>query len=248
MKKNAWLRITIFYFLALLIANPFRFDIFNLKDSMTGLPSWLYILIWVLLEGVGVLIGALVGLYLLKKEKPIKSSLLGTNPLYAGIMLLVAIILLPIFGVENTFNMNPHLYGFVAAFGTIVYCIMEEYGWRGYLQEELGPINQWVKYAIIGFMWYFWHLSFLRETSIGDNLFFLGMLIFASWGIGQVIEATRSIAAAACFHMIVQIMMLNSLTKNGLDSTEKWLILGISVVIWFVMVKRWEKENAASGV
>jgi membrane protease YdiL (CAAX protease family) len=123
---------------------------------------------------------------------------------------------------------------------------MEEYGWRGYLQEELKSFKSWQKYLVIGFMWYVWHLTFLTGATIADNLFFLAMMILGSWGIGQVVESTKSIIAGACFHMIIQIMMLNALIKNGIDGTEKMVILGISVVIWFVIVKKWEKENAVT--
>jgi hypothetical protein len=87
-------------------------------------------------------------------------------------------------------------------------------------------------------------LTFLTKASLGDNLFFLGMMNLGSWGIGQVAESTKSILASACFHMIIQIMMLNALIKDGIDGTEKIIILGISIVIWFVIVKKWEKESA----
>jgi len=124
---------------------------------------------------------------------------------------------------------------------------MEEYGWRGYLQEELKELKPWKKYLIIGFIWYLWHLTFLTKASLGDNLFFLGMMILGSWGIGQVAESTKSILASACFHMIIQIMMLNALIKDGIDGTEKIIILGISIVIWFVIIKKWEKESAIAN-
>ena len=120
---------------------------------------------------------------------------------------------------------------------------MEEWGWRGYLQEELKNLKIWLKYLIIGFVWYIWHLSFLTEASVGDNLFFLAMMFFGSWGIGQVAEITKSILASACFHLIIQIMMFNALIKNGIDGTEKLIILGVSVSLWFVIIKKWEKEN-----
>jgi hypothetical protein len=92
-----------------------------------------------------------------------------------------------------------------------------------------------------------WHLAFLTEATVGDNLFFLSMMIFGSWGIGQVAESTKSILASACFHLIIQIMMFNALIKNGIDGTEKLIILGVSVVIWFVIIKKWEKENTIAN-
>jgi hypothetical protein len=87
----------------------------------------------------------------------------------------------------------------------------------------------------------------LTKASIGDNLFFLSMMILGSWGIGQVAESTKSIIACACFHMIIQIMMFNALIRNGIDGTEKLIILGVSVVIWFAIIKKWEKENTIAN-
>jgi len=68
-------------------------------------------------------------------------------------------------------------------------------------------------------------------------------MIFGSWGIGQVAEATKSLLASACFHLIIQIMMFNALIKNGIDGTDKGIILGVSVILWFVIIKKWEKEK-----
>lgn len=174
-------------------------------------------------------------------------TIFGTSKSKSLIMAIIPIIILTVIGVKNEFEMDSHIYGFIAIIGTLLYCIMEEYGWRGYLQEELKTLKPWQKYLSIGFLWYLWHLTFLKEASIGDNLFFLAMMIFGSWGIGQVAESTKSILACACFHLIIQIMMFNALIKNGIDGTEKLIILGVSVVLWFVIIKKWEKENTIAN-
>jgi membrane protease YdiL (CAAX protease family) len=239
----SWKRILIFFIIATTISNIFRFDIFELKSELEKLPTWIFILITVLLEGSGVIIGALIAISLLKKKRKTEITFFGTSKSKSLIMAIIPIIILTIIGVKNEFELDSHLYGFIAIIGTFVYCIMEEYGWRGYLQEELKTLKAWQKHLIIGFMWYFWHLTFLTKATVGNNLFFLSMMIFGSWGIGQVAESTKSILASACFHLIIQIMMFNALIKNGIDGTEKLIILGISVVIWFVIIKKWEKEN-----
>jgi membrane protease YdiL (CAAX protease family) len=242
-----WKRLVIFLIIAITISNIFRFDIFELKSELEKLPTWIFIFTTVLLEGSGVIIGALIIIPFLKKERKTEISLFGTSKSKSLIMATIPIIILTIIGVKNDFGMDYHIYGLIAAFGTFLYCIMEEYGWRGYLQEELKRLKPWKKYLIIGFIWYFWHLTFLTKASVGDNLFFLGMMILGSWGIGQVAESTKSIMASACFHMIIQIMMFNALIKDGIDGTEKILILGFSVSIWFVIVKKWEKENTTAN-
>ncbi|MGO3689974.1 CPBP family intramembrane metalloprotease [Psychroflexus sp. S27] len=241
--KINWKRILIFFIIATVISNVFRFDIFEFKSELKKLPTWIFILTSILLEGSGVIIGALIILPFLRKERKVKISLFGTSKSKSLIMAIIPIIILSIIGVQNDFGLDHHIYGLIAAIGTFLYCIMEEYGWRGYLQEELKTLKPWVKYFVIGFIWYLWHLTFLTQASLGDNIFFLGMMILGSWGIGQVAESTKSIIASACFHMIIQIMMFNALIKNGIDGTEKILILGVSVIIWFIIVKKWEKEN-----
>jgi membrane protease YdiL (CAAX protease family) len=240
-----WKRVIIFLLIATTISNIFRFDIFEFKPELEKLPTWFFILTSLLLEGSGVIIGALIAITLLKKKQKTEITLFGTSKSKSLIMIVIPIIILTIIGVENDFDLETHLYGFIAVVGTFLYCIMEEYGWRGYLQEEFKSLKPWKKYLLIGFIWYLWHLSFLTKASVGDNLFFLAMMIFGSWGIGQVVESTKSIIAGACFHLIIQIMMFNALIKNGIDGTEKMIIILVSVAIWFVIIKKWEKENTS---
>jgi membrane protease YdiL (CAAX protease family) len=242
-----WKRVLLFLLIAITISNIFRFDVFELKSELEKLPTWIYILTSILLEGSGVIIGALIIIPFLKKQRKTEISLFGTSKTKSLLMASIPILVLVVIGVKNDFEMNNHIYGLVASIGTLLYCVMEEYGWRGYLQEELKELKPWKKYLIIGFIWYLWHLTFLTKASLGDNLFFLGMMILGSWGIGQVAESTKSILASACFHMIIQIMMLNALIKDGISGTEKIIILGISIVIWFVIIKKWEKESAIAN-
>ncbi len=87
--------------------------------------------------------------------------------------------------------------------------------------------------------------DFLTGASLADNLFFLGMMILGSWGIGQVAEATKSILACACFHLIIQIMMFNALIRNGISLQEKAVILSVAAISYFWLVKKWERHQAA---
>tara|TARA_B110000046_G_C13021675_1_gene411566 strand:+ start:1815 stop:2573 length:759 start_codon:yes stop_codon:yes gene_type:complete len=243
----SWKRVIIFLLIAITISNIFRFDIFELKSELERLPIWIFVLTSFILEGSGVIIGALIAISLLKKKRKTAITLFGTSKSKSIIMVSIPIIILTIIGVKNEFELESHLYGFIAIIATLLYCIMEEYGWRGYLQEELKTLKSWKKYLIIGFIWYLWHLTFLTKATFGDNIFFFAMMVFGSWGIGQVAESTKSILASACFHLIIQIMMFNALIKNGIDGTEKLIILGVSFVIWFAIIKKWEKENTIAN-
>lgn len=246
-KQIGWKRIVLFLLIAITISNVFRFDIFEIKSELERLPTWIFIIISILLEGIGVIIGALIAISLLKKERKTEITLLGTSKSKSMIMVTIPIILIPIIGVKNDYALEAHLYGFIAIIATLLYCILEEYGWRGYLQEELKMVKPWKKYLIIGFIWYVWHLTFLTKATLGDNIFFFAMMVFGSWGIGQVAESTKSIVASACFHLIIQIMMFNAKFKNGIDGIEKLIILGVSVGIWFVIIKKWEKQNTMTN-
>lgn len=242
-EKINWKRGLLFLLIAIIFSNIFRFDIFELKLGLEKMPAWLTILSAILLEGSGVVVAALIAISLLNKNRKTEISLFGTSITKSLIMAIIPIIILTIIGVRNEFELDVHLYGFITIIGTLLYCIMEEYGWRGYLQEELKSLKPWRKYLLIGFIWYLWHLTFLTKASVGDNFFFLAMMVIGSWGIGQVAESTKSILASACFHLIIQIMMFNALIRNGINGTEKLIILGVSVVLWFVIIKKWEKEK-----
>ncbi|MCP2036938.1 CPBP family intramembrane glutamic endopeptidase [Chryseobacterium sp. HSC-36S06] len=244
MKENIidFKRILIFLIIAISLSNIFRFDVFGTKEILQKLPTWMYLISVVLLEGSGVFIGALIAIYLLRKDRKTSISFYGTSNRKGLLMSAIPIVLLTIIGVKNDYEININLYGLIVVLGSLIYCIMEEFGWRGYLQEELKNLKPVKRYLIIGFIWYFWHLTFLTEATISENLFFLGMLLFGSWGIGQVAESTKSILASACFHLIIQIMMFNSLIKNGLDGTQKLIILGVSVFLWILILKKWQNK------
>lgn len=69
------------------------------------------------------------------------------------------------------------------------------------------------------------------------------MLFVGTWGIGKVVESTKSVLSAACFHLIIQLLMFNAFIKDGLSLNEKLIVLGISVPIWIFLIKRWEKSQ-----
>ena len=240
MRNKAIIRISLFYLLAISLSNIFRFDLIGLNDIVESMPVWTMIL-FSPLGASGIVIGALIFIYLLRKERKTEFSIFGSSQKWSLAMVIVPILAMSIIGVKNANGVNVHYYGFIAGIGTFIYCFCEEIGWRGYLQDELKNINVWQRALIIGFLWYFWHLSFINNQNIVDNLIFLGWMILGSWGIGNVIDLTKSIFAAACFHMIVNIMLFNSVVKDGIAWNEKLIILGVSVGIWILILKMWEK-------
>ena len=248
MKNKHIYRILIFYLFAIIISNIFRFDIFDLNLKTSGLQPSVSILLRVFLEGIGVLIGALIAIKLMKQVKTSSMSLFGTSITKSIILFVLPIVVLTFIGVNNKLQLNSNIYGFIAGLGTIIYCILEEYGWRGYLQDELSELKSWKRYLIIGFLWYLWHLSFLSNTNVIDNLIFLAMLILGSWGIGQIAIATKSIIACAAFHFLVNIFTVNQLIKNGFEGNSRWFAIGIILTIAIIITKKWTKPEANINV
>lgn len=242
MTKRSFLRILIFYIIGITLSNVFRFDILKLNKSEENL-SILELILRSPLGAIGLLTGALISMHLLKKERKLSYGIFGTSAKWSSIMMIIPVVLLGIFGVKNGNNVNEHLYGIAGGIATLIYAFSEEIGWRGYLQDELKAMKEWQRVILIGFLWYLWHLSFLTNQNISDNLQFLGWMIFGSWGIGKVIDSTKSIIVAACFHMIINIMMFNGYLTNGIDGTEKLIILGTSVVLWIIIMAVWKKEE-----
>ena len=67
------------------------------------------------------------------------------------------------------------------------------------------------------------------------------MMIFGSWGIGQIAIATKSITACAAFHFVVNIFTVNQLLKKGFDGNLKWVAIGIILTLSIIIVNKWTK-------
>ena len=247
MKKEqlSWTRIVLFFVVATVVSNIFRFDVFGFRPYFEQLPVLLSILVILALEGSGVIAAAWLCMALLRRQRSTNITLLGTSKFKGLMMAAIPVLVVMSIGVVNDAGVSEHIYGLAAIVGSLSYCIMEEYGWRGYLHEELRGVSPPVKYVSIGCIWYVWHLSFLTEATLGSNLFFLSMIILGSWGIGQVVEATKSVLASACFHLVIQIIMYNSFIKDGMGIVEKLGMLAVCVIAWFLIIKKWEKEQAS---
>lgn len=241
-KKISTTRLLLFAIIGFCISNIFRFDIFHINNVLENNFKWSYLILEGILEGSGIFIAGLLGLLLLKKQREVGISFFGTSKFKSLLMASVPTVLLIAIGVHNKYGINSHLFGLIAAFGSFIYCIMEEYGWRGYLQEEFQFLKPIAKFLLIGFIWYAWHLSFLTEAPFFDNLFFLGMLILGSWGIGKVAELTNSILACSCFHLLVNIFMYNHFFNNAFNVISKLIILIVSILLWVLILVKWKKD------
>jgi len=246
MKQGNFFRIITFYLIAIIISNIFRFDLFHLQGVIDSLPTWAMI-IYSPLQAVGVLLGALIAMKFLQKKTNLEFSFFGTSKKWSVIMGVIPVIILVILGVNNKQGNNSHYYGFIAGLSTFIYCYFEEIGWRGYLGQELKDISEFKRIFIISGLWYLWHLFFLRNPDLVQNVIFFGWLMIGSWGLGKIVQLTKSIFAATCFHLVINILLFNGFIKDGLDKTDKIIVLGVLVPIWILILIKWKKEKTIAN-
>ncbi len=241
MTQSPVFRIATFYTTAIILCNIFRFDLFGTTEIFTNLPAWTQIFT-LPLQSFGIFIGSLIALYWLSQQRPLSHSLTGTSAKWSWAMALVPVVLFSILGLENSRDISPHLFGFIISIALFIYALFEEYGWRGYLEDELKDWSEGKRVLLIGTLWYAWHLSFLKNPDPLANLKFFGIILLGTWGIGKVIQSTKSVISAACFHMIFNVLILKSGTGSTAAFNDKLLIIGICIVLWVVIVKVWERE------
>ena len=160
-----------------------------------------------LATGLGPAIGALVAMLIFKRRT--KYTLIGKSA-WKSI----------VFGIIGGWDLG------VTCLFAFAYGLLEEYGWRGFLQYELRELPVWQYVLIITMMWFLWHLD-LSQRSI---LSFFLLLLFASWGIGKVVRDTHSLLFCAAFHGIV------NFSKRDLFSDTTFTAAFICVIVfWIVM-------------
>ncbi|MFA5229126.1 MAG: CPBP family intramembrane glutamic endopeptidase [Candidatus Paceibacterota bacterium] len=185
------------------------------------------------LQGVGPAIGALVAFkaFGLKLTYSFAGKL---KPLLLSVFVFVVIPVagFAIIGVTESEHVivtsNVFLAGAKLSLYFLIYAILEEIGWRVFLQEQLGFLNKYLKYAVIGTLWFIWHLNFGLTIS---NLIFLFVLILASWGIGTVGDKTKSILGVGAFHALY-----NLFTAGHFDPKGKIIVLSVCALIWVLYI------------
>ena len=167
-----------------------------------------------LATGLGPAIGALVAMLIFKRKT--EYTILGKSAWKS-----VATIVIPciVFGIIGGWDL-----GLTCLFA-FAYGLLEEYGWRGFLQYELRNLPVWQYVLIITVMWFLWHLD-LNQRSAS---FFL-LLLFASWGIGKVASDTHSLLLCAAFHGIV------NFSKHGLLSDATYLVAFIGIIVLWIAI------------
>jgi membrane protease YdiL (CAAX protease family) len=236
-----WIRIAIYYAIALGLSFLTRVYLGTSELADARLGAWGIFLH--LLSGTGPFIGALAIWAAFRPER--RMSFGGSFPIMGLAMLAVPAIALAGTGVANGFGLDAHLFGAEIGLWIALYAILEETGWRGYLQDELHDWPALLRYAAVGVLWYFWHFSYLLgDNPIGTEITNLGFLVLASIGIGFVADRTRSIFAAAAFHIVGNVLMTSTEFRTFIPAANARLtIVGICVIVWLIMLRLWAMRD-----
>ena len=168
-----------------------------------------------LATGLGPAIGALVAMFIFKRKT--EYTLLGKSAWKS-----IATIVIPciVFGIIGGWELG------LTSLVAFTYGLLEEYGWRGFLQYELRNLPVWQYILIITVMWFLWHL----DSNLLSSLSFFMLLLFASWGIGKVVSETHSLLLCAAFHGIA------NFSKRDLFSDTTFTVAFVCVIVfWIVM-------------
>ena len=109
-----------------------------------------------------------------------------------------------IYGMSNKEGIDEHIWALIFCFFALVYNIMEEYAWRGYLIDELGKTHYVVKSITSGVMWSLWHLLvFNNFNQYGGFWIFFAFCIIFSFILTFAVSRTKSILVAATIHAFI---------------------------------------------
>ena len=168
-----------------------------------------------LATGLGPAIGALVAMFIFKRKT--EYTLLGKSAWKSIVTIVIPCI---VFGIIGGWELG------LTSLVAFTYGLLEEYGWRGFLQYELRNLPVWQYVLIITVMWFLWHL----DSNLLSSLSFFLLLLFASWGIGKVVSETHSLLLCAAFHGIA------NFSKRDLFSDTTFTVAFVCVIVfWIVM-------------
>jgi hypothetical protein len=226
-----WPAVVCFYALACAIS-------FALHNAPNPTEGWLpYHIIFT--YGLGP-IGAALICRRLFPSVPLVVSVLGTSPgrtlLFVGLPFWIGCL----FGVTNKRGIDPHFFGGLVVLSAVLYGIVEEAGWRGFLHNALSPLPRAWRVAITAPLWLVWHFTIMTDLKgifgngvLGGTTIWAMILVFilGSWGLGNAAERTRSVLVAACMH-----------NPWALKLTASPVAMGLLAIGWVWMLWRWHSD------
>ncbi|EEI93356.1 CAAX amino terminal protease family protein [Sphingobacterium spiritivorum ATCC 33300] len=187
----------------------------------------------VLLQGVGPAVGALVVFYVFK-IKPVLTLKGNYKSILIPFLLYWGLPIVLILGVEY---FSKGTVSFAAISAILIYGLLEEIGWRGFLQRELKPLPEFLNILLVATLWFIWHLNFDLTSS---NLLFFGILVLGSWGIAKVADNTFSLLAVSAIHSLNNFFPEMNTTKICI------LLILLSVWVTALVIRKRNVKNRDS--
>jgi len=219
--------ISLFYFIALLVRYYFvKFE----PAFMASIPYT----IKGLLGGISPILAGSILVYGFKRK--LDYSLFSIGKLNTILLIILPALLFSLASLIENKSVSYNLP--LLIFASILYGFFEEFGWRGYLQSELGSLRKIYKYFIISVLWYIWHLDFGVDLSHLLSYFYV---LAGSVGIGYVADKSKSLVLPALFHAFFNILLSNNI--DGISFFSKILIVVICTIIIILTMIRTNRKN-----
>ena len=246
--QNRRVRISLYMLIALSFSYFFR------VAPPAWFQAWDVPALWEPFKRLAGASGIFAGAFLMERlgQVPQRVTLGGTSWRNGLLMLALPVLLFTVMGVPHD-SLNVHLFGLIVGLQAVLWVLLEEYGWRKYLHNELGDIKPLHRYLIIGGLWYTWHLWFLQHSLVEDPANFLlnmvvgfTIIMSASWGLGVVVEQTKSVLTSACFHMLGSFIQFNPIITENVDQGMRWVLFAVCLVVWVVALVRWKPTRMSA--
>ena len=157
---------------------------------------------WNMNHGIAVLLVSFV-FYKIAYNKQSAITFFGTNRIKSILFPIVLLLGYGIYGIKNDQGINEHIWAIIFCLFTLVYDIMEEYTWRGFLTENLTPLHFVVKAIISGIFWAIWHiLIFENFDQFGGFTIFLTLCIAFSILLTYSVIKTKSLLVPSTIHAL----------------------------------------------
>lgn len=223
--KNDWKKIIIVYGIALLLTFWALKLPNGLKELGLLLFDFKFPFNWN--HGAALLITTAIGYKFFKTKR--ETTFFGNDRIKSIIFALIVLIAYSIVGISNNYGINTHFWGLLFISMTLVYDIMEESFWRGYLNDLIKPKYFIIKYILTGILWSLWHLLiFDNFNQWGGFHIFLILSLVVSFIIGYATTKTNSILVAASIHALL-------ISKNS-------YVTIICFVFWGLIILTWKKN------
>jgi hypothetical protein len=142
---------------------------------------------------------------------------------------LLPVLAFGVLGFHNTFGLDPHLYGLLYGGINAVYVLMEESGWRGFLQNSFQPLSPTRRYLFTGLIWWLWHTRFQH---VFDWTVFPLVIVASAFGLGKMADTYRSYMVTAGLHLLIV------LTTNTSGNTSAKIGASLLCIVSWVLLAR----------